>query len=174
MNCKHCNSTNYYAKPSGRKIGLYCANCNTWISWITYSDICKLYENKDNKPIDDNAAFKRISKSKFLKISIFLTILSTVTKKKRRTSAPWSGAMILAKSAFLHLPTLPRNHEERQITLSRKESKKETRSCSFCAADMNSGSLSRLCTESEPLPFLPQTSFCRKIWNTAQTRPKSK
>lgn len=71
MNCKNCKSNKYYAKPSGRKIGLYCANCNTWISWITYSDICKLYENKDNKPIDDNvqlddinAAFKRISKSK--------------------------------------------------------------------------------------------------------------
>lgn len=64
MNCKNCKSNKYYAKPSGRKIGLYCADCNTWISWITYSDICKIYEDKENELLDDNVAFKRISKSK--------------------------------------------------------------------------------------------------------------
>ncbi len=64
MNCKNCKSNKYYAKPNGRKIGLYCDDCNTWIRWITYSDICQLYENIEKELLDDDVAFKRISKSK--------------------------------------------------------------------------------------------------------------
>lgn len=64
MNCKHCNSTKYCAKPNGKRIGLYCADCDNWICWIKYPDLCKLYENKENKLLNDNGAFKRISKSK--------------------------------------------------------------------------------------------------------------
>ncbi len=60
MNCKHCDSTNYYAKPSGRKIGLYCANCNTWISWISNrrtSMITRFWGIK-HKLIEENRAKK--------------------------------------------------------------------------------------------------------------------
>lgn len=60
----NCNHTNYYAKPSGRRIGVYCTDCNTWICWTTYSKMCELYEHKENELIDDSTAYKRISKSK--------------------------------------------------------------------------------------------------------------
>ncbi|MGN0394922.1 MAG: hypothetical protein ACI4EF_06130 [Coprococcus sp.] len=63
MTCTQCQSNEYYAKPSGKRIGIYCANCDGWIRWIKYSDYLKIYADKLNEPMKDNEALKKIYKS---------------------------------------------------------------------------------------------------------------
>lgn len=60
--CRKCDSVNIYAKPNNRRIGLYCTNCNSWICWVTYPEMCEIYKNKDEFNLNDNVALKKITK----------------------------------------------------------------------------------------------------------------
>ena len=32
--CKKCKSTDFYTKPKGPHMGVYCCKCNTWLKWM--------------------------------------------------------------------------------------------------------------------------------------------
>ena len=60
--CQKCGCTDVYAKPSGRRIGLYCNDCNTWICWTTYAKMRDIYKTKDESELNDKVALKKIFK----------------------------------------------------------------------------------------------------------------
>lgn len=66
--CPKCGGDRVYAKPSSRRIGLYCAKCQSWICWVTYSKMCDIYKRGDESHDD------RVSKKKILKRSGITTM----------------------------------------------------------------------------------------------------
>lgn len=59
--CPKCGHNEVYTKPNGRRIGVYCSDCDSWICWITYSKMIELYKSKQYK-LSDKVAFRKIFK----------------------------------------------------------------------------------------------------------------
>ena len=62
IECEKCGCNKVYAKPSSRRIELYCADCDAWICWTTYAKMCELYKKKDDSDLNDKVALKKILK----------------------------------------------------------------------------------------------------------------
>lgn len=60
--CKKCGCKNVYAIPNGRRMGVYCADCNEWICWTTYKNMVEIYKNIDESKLNDSVAMRRIYK----------------------------------------------------------------------------------------------------------------
>lgn len=60
--CKKCGCNKVYAKPSSRRIGIYCSNCDTWICWTTYQKMRELYKEKSLENLNDKVTLKKITK----------------------------------------------------------------------------------------------------------------
>lgn len=61
--CKECGSYNVYAKPGGRRSGVYCADCDKFICWVEYEEVRELYNKKiEESCLDDTVAQKKILK----------------------------------------------------------------------------------------------------------------
>ncbi len=62
--CEKCGSHKVYAKPSGRGMGVYCAECNAWICRTTYERMLELYKEiqKDPNNLNDNISLRRIKR----------------------------------------------------------------------------------------------------------------
>jgi len=60
--CTNCGSTKVYAKPQGRRMGVYCAECNSWIAWTTYSKMKDIYKQIESEDLPDNVAMRNIFK----------------------------------------------------------------------------------------------------------------
>ena len=60
--CPKCGDTEVYAKPNGRRMGVYCLKCNSWISWTTYSQMCEIYKQLENKDLNDDISIRKIRK----------------------------------------------------------------------------------------------------------------
>lgn len=60
--CQECGCEKVYAKPSGRRMGVYCSNCNSWICWTTYSKMTELYKKIEEQDLNDNVAIRKIFK----------------------------------------------------------------------------------------------------------------
>lgn len=62
--CKKCGCTKVYAKPSGRRMGVYCSDCNEWITWTTYSKMTEIYKQIEEDPssLNDSVAPRKIKK----------------------------------------------------------------------------------------------------------------
>lgn len=62
--CPKCESERVYVKPNGRRMGVYCADCNTWIAWTTYRNALKLYGEIEEQNLNDDISIRRITKRK--------------------------------------------------------------------------------------------------------------
>lgn len=60
--CVKCGCTKVYAIPNGRRMGVYCADCNEWICWTTYRNMCEIYKNIDEESLNDSVSIRRIFK----------------------------------------------------------------------------------------------------------------
>ena len=60
--CTNCESTKVYAKPQGRRMGVYCAKCNSWIAWTTYSNMKEIYKTIELEDLNDNVSLRDIFK----------------------------------------------------------------------------------------------------------------
>lgn len=60
--CPKCESNKVYVKPSGRRIGVYCASCNAWITWTTYKNAQKIYDDINDAELNDDIAVRKIYK----------------------------------------------------------------------------------------------------------------
>lgn len=60
--CPKCENTKVYAKPQGRRMGVYCSNCSSWIAWTTYSNMKKIYKQIKLEDLPDNIAMRDIFK----------------------------------------------------------------------------------------------------------------
>ena len=60
--CKECGSEKVYAKPSGRRMAVYCSDCNSWICWTTYKKMIEIYKKLEEQDLPDNVAIRRIYK----------------------------------------------------------------------------------------------------------------
>ena len=60
--CPKCGSHKVYAKPKNRRMGVYCAECNTWITWTTYSHMQEIYHNLEAEDLPDNISLRHIRK----------------------------------------------------------------------------------------------------------------
>lgn len=43
-------------------MGIYCAECNTWIRWTTYKKMTDLYKQIKQEDLNDSVAIRRIFK----------------------------------------------------------------------------------------------------------------
>ena len=62
--CPKCGCTNVYPKPNEtrRKIGVYCAECKSWINWVNFQTAQEIYENLEQRIRDnDKIAIKKIT-----------------------------------------------------------------------------------------------------------------
>lgn len=57
--CK-CGCEDTYVKPSSRRIGVYCHDCDSWIDWIKYQKAIELYKNQDISSLGDMVAIRKI------------------------------------------------------------------------------------------------------------------
>ena len=60
--CPECGHNKVYVKPNGRRMGVYCADCNTWITWCTYKIAQSIYEEMKSQPLNDKVALRKIAK----------------------------------------------------------------------------------------------------------------
>ena len=62
--CKNCGSTKVYAKPKGRRMGIYCGVCGEWICFTTYSKMLELYKRIEDDPdsLSDRISLRYIKK----------------------------------------------------------------------------------------------------------------
>ena len=60
--CPKCGCEKVYAKPQGRRMGVYCADCNTWIRFTTYKKMKDIYNNLDEENLNDEVSVRRIKK----------------------------------------------------------------------------------------------------------------
>lgn len=61
--CGKCGSLNVCVKLSGKRAGLYCADCGAWIEWLSYSNTKHAYKYlRDSGLIPENAAIKQVGK----------------------------------------------------------------------------------------------------------------
>lgn len=62
--CKKCGCKKVYAKPSGRRMGVYCSECNEWITWTTYANMQSIYKeiSEDPTSLNDSVSPRRIKK----------------------------------------------------------------------------------------------------------------
>ena len=62
--CPNCGQTRVYVKPSGRRMSVHCADCNTWITWTTYRNAVKIYDNLQEENLNDAVSVRKILKRK--------------------------------------------------------------------------------------------------------------
>lgn len=60
--CDECGGEKVYAKPTTRRIGIYCADCNKWICWTTYKKMMELRKEMKPEELNDNVALRKIHK----------------------------------------------------------------------------------------------------------------
>jgi hypothetical protein len=60
--CPKCGCEKVYAKPNGRRMGVYCSDCNAWICWTTYKKMNDIYKNLDVENLNDKIAIRKILK----------------------------------------------------------------------------------------------------------------
>ncbi len=60
--CSKCGCDKVYAKPEGRRMGVYCADCDNWIAWTTYSKMCEIYKTLDEASLNDRISPRKIFK----------------------------------------------------------------------------------------------------------------
>lgn len=60
--CVQCGNHTVYAKPNGRRMGIYCSKCNSWIAWTTYAKMCEIYKTIEEQPLNDDVAIRKIFK----------------------------------------------------------------------------------------------------------------
>lgn len=60
--CSKCGCEKVYAKPQGRRMGVYCSDCNSWICWTTYKKMTEIYKNIDEESLNDKVAIRKIFK----------------------------------------------------------------------------------------------------------------
>jgi predicted RNA-binding Zn-ribbon protein involved in translation (DUF1610 family) len=60
--CKKCGSDKIYAKPQGRSMGIYCAACQAFIAQTTYRRMREIYDELDEKDLNDNLSLRKIRK----------------------------------------------------------------------------------------------------------------
>lgn len=62
--CKKCGCDKVYAIPSGRRMGVYCAECNEWIAWTSYRKMREIYSAIDENSLNDKVAIRKIFKKR--------------------------------------------------------------------------------------------------------------
>ena len=60
--CKNCGCEKVYAKPQGRRMGVYCAECNSWIAWTTYTKMKEIYKQIGSDDLNDHVSMRHIQK----------------------------------------------------------------------------------------------------------------
>ena len=60
--CPKCNGHKVYAKPQGRRMGVYCSGCNTWITWTTYSRMMEIYSQIETEDLPEDISPRHIFK----------------------------------------------------------------------------------------------------------------
>lgn len=60
--CKNCNGNKVYAKPQGRRMGVYCAECNSWIAWTSYHNMKEIYKQIAEEDLNEKIAIRNLSK----------------------------------------------------------------------------------------------------------------
>ena len=51
--CPKCGCEKIYAKPNGRRMGIYCIDCGSWIKWTKYSTMIEIYNNISDDDLGD-------------------------------------------------------------------------------------------------------------------------
>ena len=60
--CKKCGCEKIYSKPNGRRMGIYCIDCGSWICWTKYSTMIEIYKNISDDDLGDRLAKRKIYK----------------------------------------------------------------------------------------------------------------
>ena len=60
--CPQCGCENVYAKPNGKRYGVYCSDCNAWICWATYKKMINIYKQIKEEELNDEVSIRRIFK----------------------------------------------------------------------------------------------------------------
>lgn len=60
--CPDCGNEKVYAKPDGRRMGVYCLKCNKWICWTTYDKMIEIYKSVSDDELNDELAKRKIYK----------------------------------------------------------------------------------------------------------------
>lgn len=60
--CPDCGSKKVYSKPQGRRMGVYCADCNRWIAWTTYHGMTEIYKEIESQDLNDKVAMRKMYK----------------------------------------------------------------------------------------------------------------
>ena len=60
--CTQCGCHKIYAKPNGRRMGIYCSDCNAWIAWTTYTKMCEIYKAIEEESLNNGVALRKIFK----------------------------------------------------------------------------------------------------------------
>lgn len=60
--CKKCGSEKIYAKPQGRTMAIYCAECQAYIAQTTYRRMREIYDALEEDDLNDNLSLRKIRK----------------------------------------------------------------------------------------------------------------
>jgi len=60
--CRQCGCKKAYALPKNNRFGVYCAECNAWITWTTYNGMRELMGELDENDLNDNLSPRYIKK----------------------------------------------------------------------------------------------------------------
>lgn len=60
--CQECGCENVYVKPSGRRMSVYCSDCNAWICFTTYKKMLEIYKAIEEENLNDNVSLRKIYK----------------------------------------------------------------------------------------------------------------
>lgn len=60
--CKHCGSAKVCIKPSGRRYGVYCSECDSWIEWTTLRGALEFHKDIDPEALDEHMALRKYTK----------------------------------------------------------------------------------------------------------------
>jgi predicted RNA-binding Zn-ribbon protein involved in translation (DUF1610 family) len=60
--CPKCGHDKVYAKPQGRRMGVYCAKCNSWVCWTTYKKALAIYQAIKVEDLNDNITMRKFSR----------------------------------------------------------------------------------------------------------------
>lgn len=60
--CRKCKGKKIFAKPNGRRMGIYCADCGEWIAWTTYQKAIDIYAKREEENLEDGLSLRKIKK----------------------------------------------------------------------------------------------------------------
>lgn len=60
--CKNCGGNKVFVRPSGRRMAVYCANCETYICPTTYTVAQSIYKEMNPEDLSDSLSMRKFRK----------------------------------------------------------------------------------------------------------------